>query len=311
MSLAFSIPIPIRIPLSVPVPVPVPAPWRCCAASPIRLVACDMDGTLLTSDKRISARNASTISRLLSDTDVLFIPATGKSRAGAVSSLGPSLRTSFQSRYPYGCPGVFLQGLLVYDLSGTIIYERILPPHIIDKCASLSTSLHVDLIAYARDTIVCKYTSPFTDLLPSYNEPHPIVVPHWSGIDINKMIFMAHPDVIDEIRPHVQRQMKGHATLTQAQDNMLEVLPKGTNKGHGVLQLLKHVDVNPNNVMAIGDAENDIELLQLVRYSCAVDNALPSVKAVAKYTGFGTNDQDAVSNAISKLLNQPQPTSRL
>lgn len=67
---------------------------------------------------------------------------------------------------------------------------------------------------------------------------------------------MADPKRIDEIRPLVQRSIGESGRLTQAQSNMLEVLPLGSSKGHGVKRLLEAENVDPQNVLAIGDAEN-------------------------------------------------------
>lgn len=73
---------------------------------------------------------------------------------------------------------------------------------------------------------------------------------------LNKFIFMADPARIDEVRPHVAIALGEHAVLTQAQGNMLEVLPAGTSKGNGLLRLLDDWRIKPSEVMAIGDAEN-------------------------------------------------------
>lgn len=274
--------------------------------SPIRLMACDIDGTLLTTDKRISSTNVSTISRLMDETDVIFVPATGKSRAGALKSMGSYLSSKLLSRHPAGCPGVYLQGLLVFTLDGTLIHESTVPTSLVSACAQLANDLQVELIAYSRDRVLCERTSPLTDLLPLYHEPDPEVIDSWEefaqSAPLNKMIFMAEPARIDEIRPAVQKRVGDEGTLTQAQGNMLEVLPKGASKGDGVRRLLKSVDVEPKEVLAIGDAENDIELLKMVGYSCVVGNALPSAKAVAKFKDFDSNDEDGVSQAILQFL---------
>ncbi len=66
-------------------------------------------------------------------------------------------------------------------------------------------------------------------------EPDPRVVGDWENVigrqTLNKFIFMAEPRRIDEIRPHVQETLQGRAVLTQAQSNMLEVLPLGVVQG--------------------------------------------------------------------------------
>lgn len=268
---------------------------------------------MLTTSKHISATNVSTIMRLLDETDVIFVLATGKSRAGALKSLGPTLGRKMNQLYEYGCPGVYLQGLLVFNLNGKLIYEATLSNDLKLKSINIMRQLGIDLIAYSRDQILCEKETAFTRLLPAYHEPEPVSIGSWEkviedDIPVNKFIYMAEPEHIDRIRPTVESQIGDMATITQAQSNMLEVLPPNTSKGNGVRQLLSNLNINPSNCLAIGDAENDIELLKMVGYSCAVQNALPSVKQVATYNLGETNDQDGVSSAILRfLLAKPAP----
>lgn len=91
-------------------------------------------------------------------------------------------------------------------------------------------------------------------------EPTPEEIGSWHSVigtrPLNKFIFMAEPSHIDAVRPIIAERIQDAGCLTQAQPNMLEVLPPLSSKGDGVSRLLKHFDILPGNVMAIGDAEN-------------------------------------------------------
>lgn len=73
---------------------------------------------------------------------------------------------------------------------------------------------------------------------------------------LNKFIFMADPARIIEVREHVAKRVGTMGVLTQAQSDMLEVLPPSTSKGNGVRRLIEKLGISPKNVLAIGDAEN-------------------------------------------------------
>lgn len=77
---------------------------------------------------------------------------------------------------------------------------------------------------------------------------------------------MAEPETIDEMRPLVAEKVGSAGNLTQAQSNMLEVLPPNSSKGDGVRRLLRNVGVHPDNVLAIGDAENVSTCISFKRY---------------------------------------------
>lgn len=79
------------------------------------------------------------------------------------------------------------------------------------------------------------------------------------------------------------------------------MLPLGASKGVGVQWLLQHLGVSPSEVMALGDGENDIEMLQLVGLGVAMGNAGPKVKSVAKVV-VGKNDEDGVAQAIQQYV---------
>ena len=80
-----------------------------------------------------------------------------------------------------------------------------------------------------------------------------------------------------------------------------QVLPPGASKGAGVAQLLKLVDVSPEYVMALGDGENDIEMMQTVGWPVAMANAVPQVKAVSKAETL-SNDEDGVAAALQRYV---------
>lgn len=61
----------------------------------------------------------------------------------------------------------------------------------------------------------------------------------------------------------MERQLIGRATLTTALAGMLEVLPKDASKGAGLQVVLQELGIAPENVLAMGDAENDVEMLKL------------------------------------------------
>ena len=82
---------------------------------------------------------------------------------------------------------------------------------------------------------------------------------------------------------------------------MLEVLPFGSSKGDGVLKLLEHVGINPEQTCAFGDGENDIEMFQLVKYGIAVENAKVELKAEAKFI-TDSNANNGVANVLDKIL---------
>lgn len=116
---------------------------------------------------------------------------------------------------------------------------------------------------------------------------------------------MAPQPEIDAVRGDIESQLNGIAAVTTALSGMLEVLPLGASKGDGVSWLLNHLGMSPAGLLAMGDGENDIEMLQLAAVSAAMGNAGPKVKAAADYV-MGSNDEDGVAQAIQQFVLQPR-----
>lgn len=79
-----------------------------------------------------------------------------------------SLGKTLQRIYPAGCPGVFLQGLIVFDTEGNIVYENVCDVELTRLVIKLSKELDVSLLAYNRDRLLCEQRDAFVDLLPTY-----------------------------------------------------------------------------------------------------------------------------------------------
>ena len=82
---------------------------------------------------------------------------------------------------------------------------------------------------------------------------------------------------------------------------LLELLPQGVDKGYGLQQLCRYLQLSPQQVMAIGDEENDLAMLRFAEYGVAMDNATDDVKELACFV-TRNNDQDGVAWAIEQYV---------
>ena len=121
---------------------------------------------------------------------------------------------------------------------------------------------------------------------------------------LNKLIVLASPERHQtELRPLLREELGEGAALTMAIPTMLEVLPQGGSKGAGVQRLLEALDVPAEAVLALGDAENDLGMLELAGKSVAMGNAPPSVQRVADWvTRSNEAGEDGAARALERLL---------
>jgi len=245
--------------------------------------------------------NADAIRKLLAaGTD--FVPATGKSRVGAYRAMG-TLADDVARTYGGERPGVFLQGLIVYGRDGAVVYEQVLTEEFSRKVVEIAKANGITFIAYAGDRILCEQTDAFTDALTTYHEPAAEPMGDFlqnviGKYPLHKFLFLDTEERISAVRKEVEKAIDPkEATITQAIADMLEILPPGASKGLGVEKLLESWGLEQTQLLAIGDAENDLEMLRNAGIGCAVANALPMVKKVADVMVV-SNNEGGVGQAI-------------
>lgn len=265
----------------------------------IKLIAVDIDGTLLNSSHEMTARTENALKAALFQ-GVKIVLATGKTRRSADALL---------SRLNLDTPGVYLQGLSVHYPDGSTRHEQTLDTNIARKVITFAEDRGFEVAAYVGSRILVRTQSAHADELTlNYGEPAPEVVGPLVNLlnttSFNKLLLMKKNDFkkINALRWQLSVQLDGTARLMQAGImDMVEVLPPGASKGKTLKVLLGELGVAPENVLAMGDGENDIEMLQLAGIGVAVGNAHESLKKVADYV-VGTNDADGVAEAVERFV---------
>ncbi|KAJ8751147.1 hypothetical protein K2173_016328 [Erythroxylum novogranatense] len=265
-------------------------------------IFCDMDGTLLNSRSKISLSNAKAIKEAVSR-GVKVVIATGKARPGAINILKTVDLAGKDGIISVNSPGVFLQGLLVYGRQGQEIFRSNLDPSVSREACLFSLEHKVPLVAFAQDRCLTLFGDPLVDSLHAvYQEPKAEVMPSvdhlLAAAEIQKIIFLDTAErVATTLRPHWSEATENRANVVQAVPDMLEIVPLGTSKGNGVKLLLDHLGATAKEIMAIGDGENDVEMLELASLGIALSNGSEKSKGVANVIG-PSNDEDGVADAI-------------
>jgi Cof subfamily protein (haloacid dehalogenase superfamily) len=275
----------------------------------IRLICCDIDGTLLTPDHKVTDHTRRVVLRAMSE--VTFCPCTGRGRVGAYQALG-ALGRRLREVQP---PGVFLNGLIVHGPGGQLLHDVALEDDVSSEVAAfVAEHDDVSLIGFSGDRSFCASRCKWTRYLAAAHDPDPEVLGSWSSIlsehRINKLMLMGEPEKMAQLRPLLAERLGDAASLVcSGPPQMLEVLPAGASKGAGVRVLLDALGVCPSRVLAIGDAENDLGMLRLAGTSVAMGNANEEVRAAAGHVS-AANDADGAALAIDYHVLQPLGIAR-
>lgn len=133
--------------------------------------------------------------------------------------------------------------------------------------------------------------------------PHIYYIDSWKEIDrsINKVSIAYHADVMAQVSAQAKKDLKDSYWLGLTTPKWLELMPLGITKGSGLQALTELLHIPMANVMAFGDGENDIEMLQAAGIGIAMENAMEEVKAAADDI-TADNNNDGIAAALWKYL---------
>eukprot|EP00216_Chloropicon_sp_CCMP2111_P005782 CAMPEP_0198239700 /NCGR_PEP_ID=MMETSP1446-20131203/5043_1 /TAXON_ID=1461542 ORGANISM="Unidentified sp, Strain CCMP2111" /NCGR_SAMPLE_ID=MMETSP1446 /ASSEMBLY_ACC=CAM_ASM_001112 /LENGTH=552 /DNA_ID=CAMNT_0043922335 /DNA_START=92 /DNA_END=1750 /DNA_ORIENTATION=+ len=270
---------------------------------PVKLIALDMDGTLLNNDLVISDANREALMEC-KRRDIHVVLATGKARNAALLACQKS---GLGGMFTNSSPGIFIQGLEVYGPGGKVLAKTFLPKDVVK-----------DAFVYAEDHAVpcCAFLgkenrtlSPhflLDELHERYFEPKSLQAESVEAIaseNVHKVLYFAEDKkTIDEVvRPYWESRIGGRAKLTQAIPEMLEIVPMGSSKAIALEKVLAEYGIEAEEVMAMGDGENDVEMLSFAGLGVAVENANPKLKDVADFV-VSSNEKNGVAEALWNLV---------
>lgn len=263
----------------------------------IKLICCDVDGTLVRDDKSLSAENVHWIRRACSQFDIKFVIVTGRMR--------------FSVRYLQEQLGTFdviscLNGTVLYDEEQRIICNHTIPFETQEKILKAYERSHVDLLFVFQDDWYTYERSGYlySKKLPIYQKESLLHDYRRDGmLEANKYIAMSESkEALLEFEMGLRSLFTVEEELNfYAGKDFIELMPRKINKGTAIDDLIEHYGLSKYQIMAIGDDFNDIEMIAKAGIGVAMGNAFDEVKAVATYI-TDTNEEDGVAHAIEHLL---------
>lgn len=117
---------------------------------------------------------------------------------------------------------------------------------------------------------------------------------------INKLILQ--DDKIVQLKPKLMSALADYDVMIVG-PRWLEIMKKGISKGKGVLKVAQRLGISHDEIMCFGDAENDLSMIECVKYGIAMGNAMENVKAAAYYV-TDTNMQQGITKAIEHFKDE-------
>lgn len=270
----------------------------------IRMIASDLDGTLLTETKEITEYTRRVLMRAAEE-GIMFVPATGR----AFTSIPNEVLSLPGVKYV-----ITSNGAAVYSVSEKKrIYECLLEPDSVERILDIPVGKEVALEVFVEGVPYTERTyweNPRAYGATDFGEGY---VRRTRKIAKDIRTFMKenryHLDSIDFVcaTPEAKKEVRNklekitNIYITSSIPHLLEISHKNGGKGKTLAYLAEKEGILPEEIMAFGDGDNDMEMLQLAALGYAVENASDGCKkAAGKITE--SNEKEGVAKAIIKIL---------
>ncbi len=282
-------------------------------AEPISIVALDLDGTLLDSQKRLSDRSRAALAHA-AETGALIVPTTGR----FFGMMPPAVRDLPFVRY-----AITINGAQVYDratdtaivreeipLDAAVAILEILDRHdVVYDCYRqnwgwMTAALQEKAAAYATD-------DHYLRMIREFRKPVPELKAHLRATaadgDVQKVMLFARRD--DEAAAQAElaaiaREVTAAfpaVKITSSTRNNLEINSAAAHKGRALARFADHLGFTLANCAAFGDGMNDFTMVEAAGLGVAMANAVPEVKRVAKLV-TRSNDDDGVARVLEAVF---------
>jgi Cof subfamily protein (haloacid dehalogenase superfamily) len=265
-----------------------------------KMIATDMDDTLLNSEGKISKEDKEAIMRA-QKAGIKFVLASGRPTF-AMRAFAKELELD-----KYGSYMLSYNGAIVTECATNKIWlEEKLTVEDAHKIYDLSREHNVDILTYVDDEIATENSSEYIDVeVDLTGMPYRKVSCFKSTVTepVVKCIMLEEPGYLKGVEEKLNELLKGEYSLAISKPFFLEVMKKGIDKGASLLKLAKKLGIKPEEIISVGDSYNDMTMLEVVGMPVAVENAKPEVKAISKFITTSNNNH-GLKVVIEKFIKE-------
>ena len=263
-----------------------------------KLIALDLDGTLLTREKTISPRTKAALQKVIADGHHVVI-ATGRPAHASMP---------YYEELGLNTPMVNFNGALTHHVRDAGWGSYHFPLELEDALAIIEACQRFgaeNIVAEIKDDYYMKsHDAEFIRTICAGRAP--LALGEISELLTAKptaLLIKPNEAIVHDLRNHLH---EFHAHMIEqrlwgAPWNVIEIVRTGVTKATGLEIIADHYGVRQEDVIAFGDEDNDLEMIQYAGHGVAMGNANPLLKDVANHI-TATNDEDGIALMLEKLL---------
>jgi Cof subfamily protein (haloacid dehalogenase superfamily) len=265
----------------------------------IRLLALDLDDTLLRSDLSISYRTRNVIKKAEA-AGVTVVLASGRIQA-AMEQYARLLGMHKQRGYLVCNNGTVIQE----SDTGKVVFETRIPGETALKAYDLANAEGFAVQIYEDDIMYVSRTNEFTSYDQKLTGLRQVVVENFRAMvsgGCYKLLIPGDPMLLTPLESIIRTYLGDEITLFTSKPYFLEILPPRTDKGTALAKVAELLGVPQEEVLAIGDSMNDEAMIRWAGFGVAMANGDERIKNIASLVTEKTNDDDGVAEVIEKYI---------
>lgn len=268
----------------------------------VDLIAIDLDDTLLRADLTISEANKAALAKAR-DAGARVVLSSGRN-VYSMRAYAEELGLLGSGDYMICSNGAEI----IHSASGRVLDERRIEPPMCREIASAIEERGFPWQIYESGMIHVSNPNSWA-LEDSRLTGQPCILvedrEEFFSRGLTKFVVPGEPRGIAELVGHLSAIFGDRAIVLTSKPYFLEVLAAGADKGLALERLAAMLGLSLARSMAIGDAMNDLGMVSAAGFGCAPANAVPEVKAAARYLSVRTNEEDAVADFVERLALAP------
>ena len=264
-----------------------------------RVLVTDLDGTLVTEEKKITGRTKDAVREMMKQGGTLIL-SSGRPSHG-IWHVARELELEQKGGYILSYNG----GELLDCRDGSVKFSVTIPKNRIPEIIKLSRDYETAILTYEGDDVITESGEDFyvhgeaRNVKMNVREVEDLI--SYLTFPVVKLMMVGTEEKIAEMEPIVREALGEEFSVFRSEAYHLEILPAGIDKGSGLRRTLEFLGDSAEECIACGDYDNDIPMVREAGLGVAMENGCPAIREAADYI-TDSNEADGVAKVIEKFM---------
>lgn len=261
-----------------------------------KLIAADMDGTLLNDNREITTKTIMAIKDAVAS-GVIFTISTGRPIQGV---------DKYNNLLNLKAPIITYNGAMIVTsdtrevlFSKTLLYKDAL------KILDIGNELGITMCVWAQNKLYCNIHNHLVDDYKKLSDVSPNIIDDYDALaksGITKILWYDQPDIISNVQIKLKDFLFDKVTYCTSKPTFLEFFNSEVSKAEAMKIIGTIFNIKREEMIAIGDGYNDLSMIEYAGLGIAMANAPEGVKQKSDYTTESSNNNDGIAEVIEKFV---------